>query len=107
MKRIVFVLVLAILTIAATRPQMGTQFHSLPDGKEREAVEASCFPCHSADIIAQQRLTEKQWTATIDKMIRWGAVMKESDKAPMIAYLSRHFGPENKFTPVQTRPLGR
>ena len=39
-------------------------------------------------------------------MIRWGAVMKESDKPAVVAYLSRNFGPANKFTPVRTRPAG-
>ena len=62
-------------------PVLGTKFHSLPAGNGRQLVEASCFPCHSADILVQQRLTEKQWTATVDKMIRWGAVVKDSGQA--------------------------
>ncbi len=67
-------------------------------------VEASCLTCHSVDILTQQRLTEKQWAANLDKMIRWGAAVKESDKPAMIA---RHFGPENKFTPIRARPVGK
>ena len=85
---------------------LGTHFKPLPPGPARAKVEASCYPCHSADLIAQQRLTEKQWTATVEKMIRWGAVMKDEDKAPMIAYLSKHFGLENRFTPTKTKPVG-
>jgi len=87
-------------------PVLGTKFHSLPAGRGKQQVEASCFPCHSADMLVQQRLTEKQWTAEVDKMIRWGAVMKESDKPAVVAYLARNFGPANKFTPVRTRPAG-
>jgi cytochrome c1 len=87
-------------------PVLGTRFHSLPAGKGKQLVEASCFPCHSADMLVQQRLTDKQWTAEVDKMIRWGAVVKDSDKPAMIAYLSKSFGPGNKFTPVKTRPVG-
>ena len=87
-------------------PVLGTKFHSLPAGKGKQFVEASCFPCHSADMLVQQRLTEKQWTAEVDKMIRWGAVVKDSDKPAMIAYLSKSFGSSNKFTPVKTRPVG-
>lgn len=87
-------------------PILGTKFHSLPPGKGKNLVEASCFPCHSADMLVQQHLTEKQWTAEVDKMVRWGAVMKDSDKPAMIAYLSKSFGPGNKFTPVKTRPVG-
>jgi len=87
-------------------PVLGTKFHSLPRGAGKELVESSCFPCHSADILVQQRLTEKQWTAAVDKMIRWGAVVKESDKPAIVAYLSKHFGPDNRFTPIKTRPAG-
>lgn len=87
-------------------PALGTKFHSLPAGSGKALVEASCFTCHSADMLVQQRLTEKQWTAAVDKMIRWGAVVKEGDKPAMLVYLARHFGPDNKFTPVRTRPTG-
>jgi len=87
-------------------PTLGTKFQSLPPGHGKSLVEASCFPCHSADMLVQQRLTEKQWTATLDKMIRWGAVVKEADKPGMLAYLSKHFGSENRFTPIRTRPAG-
>jgi cytochrome c2 len=102
----------ALLLIAATKfdhslPTLGTQFHALPAGKGKALVESSCYACHSADILVQQRLTEKQWTAEVEKMMRWGAVVKESDKAAMIAYLTAHFGPENKkFAPIKTRPVG-
>lgn len=117
MKRIVVVVLalVAAFASAATKkrvsydhslPVLGTKFHSLPSGIGRQLVEASCFPCHSADLLVQQRLTEKQWTAEVDKMIRWGAVMKESDKPAVVAYLSRNFGLANKFTPVRTRPAG-
>jgi cytochrome c5 len=87
-------------------PPLGTKFHALPDGKGKALVEASCLPCHSPDILVQQRLTEKQWTASVEKMMRWGAAVREEDKAAVIAYLAGHFGPENKFTPIATRPVG-
>lgn len=99
------VLLLAALAISAA-PPLGTRFHSLPDGKERPLIEASCLPCHSADLLAQQRLTEKQWTSSVEKMMRWGAKVDEKDKAAMIAYLSRNFGVDNKsFRPIRTQPL--
>jgi hypothetical protein len=113
MKRMLMIVFALVLTAAAKRaaydpslPILGTKFHSLPAGHGRQLVEASCLPCHSPDILVQQRLTEKQWTATVDKMIRWGAVMKESDKPAAIAYLSKNFGVTNTFTPTKTRPVG-
>ncbi len=85
-------------------PQLGTKFKPLPKGVGRKTAEAACLPCHSADILVQQRLTEKQWTASVDKMIRWGAVVPDAEKAKMVLYLSKNFGPENKFIPTRVRP---
>jgi hypothetical protein len=96
-----------VILLAATLPLAGTKFKELPPGKGRAEVEAACYACHSADLLAQQRLTEKQWTASVDKMIRWGAVVKDEDKSVIIDYLSRHYGPSNRFVPEKTQPLTR
>ena len=111
MKRMLIITFALALSAAAAKkfdpslPILGTKFHSLPAGNGRAIVEASCLPCHAPDILVQQRLTEKQWTAEVDKMIRWGAVMKDSDKPAAIAYLSKNFGVTNTFTPLKTRPV--
>ncbi len=110
-----FVAMAGTLALAGTKPRarfdarlpvLGTTFHSLPAGNGKSLVEGTCYRCHSADMLVQQRLTEKQWTAEVDKMIRWGAVVKDRDKPVMLAYLVKHFGPENKFAPIRTRPSG-
>lgn len=113
MKRmLVIVFALGLAAASTTKkydpslPILGTKFHSLPAGNGRQLVETSCLPCHSPDILVQQRLTEKQWTATVDKMIRWGAVMKDTDKPAVVTYLSKNFGVTNTFTPLKTRPVG-
>lgn len=117
MKRSIVALLIfvAVGAIAATksprfdrsRPAAGTQFHQLPAGKGKAAVEAACYRCHSADLLAQQRLTEKQWTAAVEKMIKWGAVVDPKDKTEIIGYLAKNFGPGNtKFQPIKTRPIG-
>ncbi len=91
--------------LLAVLPMPGTQFQQLPEGKGRAEVEAACYACHAADLLAQQRLNEKQWTASVDKMIRWGANVPPEQKSVIVAYLTRHFGPENRFTPIKTRPV--
>lgn len=91
------------MVLAATLPAPGTQFKQLPAGKGKAEVEAACYACHSADLLAQQRLTEKQWTAAVEKMIRWGAIVPDQDV--VVKYLSRNFGPSNKFTPTKTAPV--
>jgi hypothetical protein len=115
MKRALVLLCAALLLVAAAKkaprfnaslPTVGTRFGTLPSGKGRAQTEAACYACHSADLLLQQRLTEKQWTAAVEKMIRWGAEVKNADKPVVIAYLAKNFGPENKFVPRKTRPIG-
>jgi hypothetical protein len=93
---------LLMILLAATLPTPGTQYKELPEGKGKAEVEAACYACHSADLLAQQRLTEKQWTATVEKMMRWGAVVPPEKKDVMIDYLSKNFGPKNRFVPLRT-----
>jgi hypothetical protein len=96
-----------LLMAATTLPQIGTRFGTLPPGKGREQTEAACYACHSSDLLMQQRLTEKQWMASVEKMIRWGAEVKDADKAVIVAYLAKNFGPSNKFTPRKVKTLGK
>ncbi len=83
---------LAVVLVLAVLPMPGTQFRQLPPGPGRAEVEAACYACHSADLLVQQRLTEKQWTATVEKMMRWGSDVPAEQKDVIIRYLSRHFG---------------
>ncbi|HYH07756.1 MAG TPA: hypothetical protein VEK11_11935 [Thermoanaerobaculia bacterium] len=91
-------LLFATLLLAAL-PMPGTKFKELPPGQGKAEVEAACYACHASDLLAQQRLTEKQWTASVEKMVRWGANVP--DKEVVVRYLARNFGPRSRF--VATR----
>lgn len=91
--------------LMAVLPMAGTQFKQLPPGPGKAQVEAACYQCHAADLLAQQRLTEKQWTASVEKMIRWGANVPAGDKDVIVQYLARHFGPGNRFVPTKVAPV--
>jgi len=89
-------------------PDLGTELGALPDGAMKTLADQACLRCHSADMIRQQRLTEKQWTAEINKMVGWGAVVPEDQRAALVAYLVEHFGPGNdSFRPVEAKPVGK
>ena len=89
----------------ADLPALGTRLTPFPPGAMKAVADEACLNCHSTDITRQQRLTQKQWTAVTDKMIGWGAAVKEDQKDALIAYLVEHFGPENdRFKPVVARP---
>jgi len=86
-------------------PVLGTRLSAFPEGPGKAIADKACLQCHSADIPRQQRLTEKQWTAEVEKMTRWGAAVDASDKESLIAYLASHFGPANEaFHPVEVQP---
>ncbi|HSS44405.1 MAG TPA: cytochrome c [Thermoanaerobaculia bacterium] len=89
-------------------PVLGTRLAQLPPGEVKALADQACLSCHSADILWQQRLTDKQWSAEVNKMIGWGAQVPAEQKDALVAYLLQNFGPDNeKFQPVVTRPVGR
>ena len=89
-------------------PVLGTSLQEFPEGPGKAVADAACLQCHSASMALQQRLTEKQWTASVEKMMRWGAAVPADKKADLIAYFVANFGPDNdKFEPAVTRPVGK
>jgi len=89
-------------------PALGTELGELPAGAMKPLADQACLHCHSADMIRQQKLNEKQWTAEVTKMVGWGAAVPEDQRAALIAYLLEHFGPDNdRFQPVAAQPVGR
>jgi hypothetical protein len=51
----------------------------------------ACLVCHEDNVIRQQRLTRTQWDREIDKMVRWGAKVKDTDRPAILDYLSKAF----------------
>lgn len=56
-------------------------------------LERACLTCHQRDVIEMQRLTRDGWTREVEKMIRWGAVVRDADKEPLIAALASRYPP--------------
>lgn len=89
-------------------PVLGTRLSVFPPGEVKAVADQACLNCHSADIVWQQHLTDKQWSAEVNKMVGWGAAVPDEQKDALVAYLLQNFGPDNdKFQPVLTRPVGR
>ncbi len=53
----------------------------------------ACFACHEDDLIEAQRLTRVGWMREVDKMIRWGAIVHESEKDALVEYLAARYPP--------------
>jgi len=56
-------------------------------------LTTACLVCHDGDVIRQQRLTRAQWDLEINKMIGWGARVKDEDRDRLLDYLFSNFGP--------------
>lgn len=98
----------AIANFDTKLPVLGTRLATFPAGPGQRTAAAACVACHSADMVCQQRLTGKQWTAEVGKMVGWGAVVPPEERAALLEYLVQNFGPDNDgFSPVITRPVGR
>lgn len=57
-------------------------------------VAQACLSCHTEHMLAQQRLTEAQWTKTVTKMVSWGSNLDGAEVAPLVAYLASSYGPD-------------
>ena len=58
-----------------------------------DAFKNACLACHDEDVIQQQRLTRAQWDAEINKMIGWGARVRDEDRNRLLDYVSINWGP--------------
>jgi len=83
-------------------PQVRVEAGSAKPGRPPETASAipefppqaksACLGCHGTDMIAGQRLTRAQWERELDKMGRWGAVVKPEDRSGLLDFLVRSFG---------------
>lgn len=69
----------------------------LKPGDGREKVEEFCNICHSVDYITMQpKLSNAQWTATVNKMIKvFGAPVSQGDAEIIVNYLTTSYGARN------------
>src|ERR1043165_4813781 len=71
----------------------------LPAGKGVELANAKCVTCHEADLIMAQRLTKPGWTREVEKMIRWGAKVNDTEKEILVEYFSPNSARRNAARP--------
>lgn len=52
-----------------------------------------CGGCHGIDTLSHNPQDASGWSRTVDTMVQMGANVPTADRAAVIAYLTRHFGP--------------
>jgi cytochrome c5 len=97
----------AIAVVTLALPTAAAQ--ELPAGPGREVVTARCVACHETDLITQQRLSRAAWQRSIEKMVRWGAVVDTTEREPLLDYLAAHFtatpAAQNLVATAATEPV--
>ena len=63
------------LALILKKPTPGAARVAQPD-----AFKNACLACHDEDVIRQQHLTRAQWGGEINKMIGWGARVRDEDR---------------------------
>ena len=81
------------------QPYLAQHFGAAPVASHASApageatLKRACLVCHDADIIEQQKLSRTGWTRSVEKMMRWGAVVSDADKEPLIDHLASKYAP--------------
>jgi mono/diheme cytochrome c family protein len=88
------VLTTSALLFAMTGLVASVQGQELPAGPGRDIVVKRCITCHESDLITQQRLSRTGWGRSLDKMVRWGAVVEPEEREAMLDYLAARFAPK-------------
>jgi hypothetical protein len=82
-------LVIGITVLAAMVP-LRAQFATLPEGPNRQLVEAVCGSCHDIEMVAINGRSEERWRLTIDEMVGYGLRLSPSDRALILGYLATY-----------------
>jgi mono/diheme cytochrome c family protein len=86
---------------APARPDDDEEREELRVEARRSFVE-NCLMCHGEEMTTRQRLTAKQWTAEVEKMVGWGSPLPIDRKQPLVDYLAEVY-PNTRSAPPPER----
>jgi competence protein ComEA len=64
----------------------------MPDGPGKDITVKTCTKCHSITNITGAHKDTDGWTATITKMVGYGATGSDDDFQAILDYLSKNYG---------------
>ena len=47
----------------------------------------ACLSCHGAELVDQQKISRAAWVREVEKMMRWGATVADTEKDPLVDFL--------------------
>jgi hypothetical protein len=69
---------------------------ALPPGPGRNVVISKCSSCHAMALVQAERHDADGWDETVDKMVDRGLMISDPDRAQVVAYLTKVYGPTAK-----------
>ena len=72
----------------------------LPEGAGKTILVSSCTSCHELNKTTEAHKSEAGWRGNVRDMIRLGANLNAGEEAVLVAYLAKHFGPQEAATPA-------
>src|SRR5262245_29685573 len=85
--------VLGFAIVASPLPAitpLRAQFPTLPEGPNRELVEAVCGSCHDIEMVAINGRSEERWQLTVDEMVGYGLRITPADRTLILRYLATY-----------------
>jgi len=92
-KKMTAALPICVVALAAIAPSRA-QFAKLPDGPNRELVEAVCGSCHDIEMVAINGRSEERWGLTMDEMAGYGMRISPGDRTLILKYLATYVPPK-------------
>ena len=75
-------------------PPSATALSPTASALDGEALlQARCTVCHTLDRVKQAKKTSDQWDQTVASMIGKGAKLTDDEKAVLVDYLAKTYGP--------------
>ncbi len=79
--------------VAAAAPMAQADSHpEMPEGPGKAITIQTCTKCHSITNITGQHKDKDGWTATITKMVGYGATGSDDDFQAILDYVSKYYG---------------
>jgi competence protein ComEA len=78
---------------------------SLPDGPDKNLVEAVCSECHSTERIVLQHLSKPQWADKVLEMLQEAPDVTQPERDKIVAYLAKNFPARASVNKAEAKEL--
>jgi len=94
-----------VLATALAAAAISSRAEGLPDGPDKDLVEAICSECHTTERIAAQQLTKTQWADKVLEMLQEAPDVKQSERDRIVEYLAKNFAAHANVNKASAKEL--